>query len=232
MKNIRDIIYSNPEDGIAKQLLRYGCFVLVFAITALSFIAFIFLLQSIFYSSNNEFSNNEIILPIATSTPNTSIIATTTNKKVSGIIPTLITIPTLKIDTKVEKVGINAKGIIASPLSFQTVGWYMFGPRPGDPGVAIMDGHVDNGLGLSGIFTNLNKIKIGSDIYIYGKDKKKLHFIVVSTSTVDYTSRLNDIIYNENPNVPELVLISCVGDWLPKQKTYKERIIVYARLVE
>ncbi len=200
-----------------KQLFINSCFViLLIAATAFSFFIFVATL----YKSLHPPLQKEIP---ASSEPTTTTVA-------SGILPKKLIIPSLDIDTKVENVGITGNGNIGTPSSFNTVAWYKYGPKPGDPGKAILDGHVDNGLGLSGIFLHLSSIKIGADIYLTDAKGSKLHFVVVATSTADYTARL-DSVTEKTPSKSGLLLITCEGNWVSKSRTYDKRVLILADLI-
>ena len=47
-------------------------------------------------------------------------------------LPKTLTIDSLKVKTNVEQVGLDKKGARGTPKNEQQVGWYKFGPRPGD----------------------------------------------------------------------------------------------------
>lgn len=148
-----------------------------------------------------------------------------------AIIPTKLLIPDLEIDAQVEQIGINAKGAISSPSTYKTIGWYKHGPQPGEEGLAILDGHFNNGIGLKGVFYNLSKIEIGDEVFLSDKNQKTLRFVVTSTSTLPSTARLDDI-NAQRKNPYEIVLITCEGEWILSKRTYADRMLVFATLVE
>jgi sortase (surface protein transpeptidase) len=152
-------------------------------------------------------------------------------KAASGFVPDRLRIPSIGIDAHVEKVGINAKGNIGTPSTFETVAWYEYGADPGEVGTAIIDGHVNNGLGLPGVFANLATIGTGADIYVSDQNGRVLHFSVESTSTADYTDRLDRVPALNQVHEPELALITCEGTWVQSKKTYDQRIIILAKLI-
>ncbi len=141
-----------------------------------------------------------------------------------------ISIPSIKVTAGIEKVAVNAKGNISSPTTFQTVGWYTGSAKLGEPGMAIMDGHVNNGLGLSGVFTNLESVAVGDDIYIEQPNTARLHFQVEKVFLLDYSAHLEDITKNQGTD-SQLVLVTCTGDWIASQKTYDKRLVVLARKI-
>src|SRR5689334_11255756 len=70
-------------------------------------------------------------------------------------LPDRIIIPKIGVNAKVEQVGITFKGNMSTPKSFFDVGWYKYGTIPGNLGSAVIDGHVDNGFEMAGVFAGL-----------------------------------------------------------------------------
>jgi sortase A len=144
--------------------------------------------------------------------------------------PSRLTIPTLNIDANVQHVGIAASGNLAVPNNFTDVAWYRNGALPGQDGTAVMDGHVDNGLSLAGVFKHLDSIQKGTDIYVVTGDGTKLHYEVSDIELYPYQDvPMADIVTKSGP--PRLALITCDGAWVQGQRTYDHRLVVYANLV-
>lgn len=145
--------------------------------------------------------------------------------------PVRIRIPALAIDAKVQHVGVNAKGNMAVPSNFTDTAWYEDGPAPGESGSAVIAGHVNNGLGLSGVFENLNDLEVGDDIYVERADGEVVHFIVMSSRVYPYTDAPEEVIFNPAGSA-RLNLITCEGRWVAEDKTYDERLVVFTRLAD
>ena len=143
--------------------------------------------------------------------------------------PARLIISSLNINAAVQDVGVNAAGNMGVPNNFTDVAWYKAGPEPGAPGSAVIDGHVDNGLGLDGVFKHLADIKVGDEIEVDSASGAKLHFAV---------SNISEYPYHEVPTVnifttsgpPTLTLITCEGVWVQSDKTYDHRLVVTATL--
>jgi sortase (surface protein transpeptidase) len=140
--------------------------------------------------------------------------------------PDRLLIPSLSIDAHVQRVGVNAKGLMSAPSNFTDVAWYKNGTIPGKLGSAVIDGHVDNGLGLAGVFKHLGDIQIGDDVYIVTASGAKLHFIVKDIERYPYTGGPVDTIFNAH-DAARLNLITCAGSWVKGGHTYNERLVVY-----
>lgn len=146
-------------------------------------------------------------------------------------VPVRISIPELQVDAAVVRAGITEKGHIGVPASFQDVAWYNGSPLPGNPGISILNGHVDNAVGLPGVFAHLGDISFGSEIYITDADGSVARFAVIATTSLSYTARLSDVLALTDPNSPSIAIITCEGAWIPSEKTYDRRMVVIATRV-
>lgn len=145
--------------------------------------------------------------------------------------PATIRIPRLNIDTKIQQTGLNARGEMGVPTNYTDVAWYKHGTIPGQRGSAVIDGHVDNGLGLAGVFKNLQELKKGDDIYVITKTGRELHFIVEEAVAYPYKSVPLEKLFTRSDDA-RLNLITCGGAWIKSEKTYDERFVVYTRLAD
>lgn len=148
----------------------------------------------------------------------------------SDLLPERLGIPSIEVDTFVEEVGITAQNEMATPKKFSNVGWYRYGTIPGATGSAVIAGHRDNALGLPGPFKKLDQLKTGDEIFIETEDGTELRFVVRETAVYDYRNAPLSKIF-ERSDAAWLTLITCAGQWLPQQKTYDERLVVYAERV-
>ena len=144
--------------------------------------------------------------------------------------PARLSIPSLDIDADIQYVGVNAKGNMGVPSNFKDVAWYKYGTVPGQLGSAVIAGHVDNGLGLAGVFKHLGDIKVGDDVYIETKNGSTLHFKVVEKASYQYQSAPLERIFNRKDDA-YLNLIACEGNWVKNEKTYDQRLVIYTKLV-
>ena len=144
--------------------------------------------------------------------------------------PKQIIIPRIGVEANIEEVGITYKGNMSTPKKVSNTGWYKYGTIPGYIGSAVVDGHVDNGLGLPGVFNDLKNLYIGDDVYIVTKQGDKLHFKVTSVKSYHYDKVPKDTLFNKSDGA-YLNLITCDGKWLPEKGTAERRIVVYTKLV-
>jgi LPXTG-site transpeptidase (sortase) family protein len=146
-----------------------------------------------------------------------------------GDVPVTLSIPALGINAHVQQTGVTKSGAMGTPTNFTDVAWYKYGVAPGQVGSAVIDGHVDNGLSLAGVFKHLGDIKLGDDIYVDSQSGQHLHFVVTDIEVYPYKSAPTDLIFNRTDAV-RLNLITCQGTWVKGDKTYDERLVVFAQL--
>lgn len=143
-----------------------------------------------------------------------------------AIVPARLTIPALGVDAAVEHVGVKVDGSMDTPKSFDDVAWYSLGGKPGGAGSAVFAGHVNNGLGLSGVFADLSLIKKGDYITVADSAKHTKVYRVISVETYNKGASTEALFSTAGPS--QLVLITCDGAWVPAQRTYDRRLVVIA----
>jgi LPXTG-site transpeptidase (sortase) family protein len=151
-------------------------------------------------------------------------VATTT-----AIVPVHLKIPSIGVDASVEQVGKKQDGSMATPASFNDVGWYSLGSKPGEAGNAVIAGHVNNALTKAGVFEHLSDVKVGDYVTVSDQSGKTLIYIV--TETDQYPADQAPAASVFSPTGPsQLVLITCDGSWDASAHSYDKRFVVYARL--
>lgn len=146
-----------------------------------------------------------------------------------GELPKRLRIPSLSINAYVKHVGITADGDMATPGNFVDVGWYKYGTVPGFVGSAVIDGHVDNGLGRLGVFKTLGEIKVGDEVFVDTASSTPLRFVVrevVSYPLADVPAKR---IFTDTTGA-YLNLITCDGVFNKHANDYESRLVVYAVL--
>lgn len=159
--------------------------------------------------------------------PAAAPVATTT---VSSLTPARLQVPALGIDAKVESVGKKSDGSMGTPSTWTAVAWYDLGPKPGEAGNAVIDGHVDNALTTAGVFQHLSDIGLGDVIEVSDAEG---HILRYSVSEVDEYAvngaPTGSIFAASGPS--QLVLITCDGDWDASLHEFDKRLVVVARLM-
>jgi LPXTG-site transpeptidase (sortase) family protein len=142
-------------------------------------------------------------------------------------IPVHLKIPDINVDAEVESVGLTAKGAVDTPLSFTDVAWFNLGPRPGEEGSSVIDGHSGWKKGIQSVFDNLYKIKKGDKIYVTDEKGEIFTFIVTEFRTYSLKDDATDI-FTSSDGKSHLNLITCVGNWNVGQKSPNDRFVVFA----
>jgi LPXTG-site transpeptidase (sortase) family protein len=145
--------------------------------------------------------------------------------------PARLIIPSLEIDAPIEVVERDDQSIMAAPSSVEKVAWYNLGPRPGEPGNAVIAGHLDDVRGRPAVFWSLDELAAGDEIIVRYADKSEIHFEVLEVETYDADAAPMERIFGVDFN-RDLNLITCDGEWNAQSKLYDRRLVVYARRVE
>jgi len=173
-------------------------------------------------------SVSQVTVAVGTSTP---IITPKTEAPKIQTSPSRLIIPALKIDANVQYVGMNDKGNMGTPKGFTDVAWYEPGTTPGEPGSAVMAGHVDNAIALDGVFKHLGDLHVGDDVYVKRNDGTQVHFVVNDVETYPYQETPANLVFGQS-NESHINLISCAGTWMKDLKTYDKRLVVYTTLAK
>ena len=145
-------------------------------------------------------------------------------------IPTYLEIPSIKVAADIEPVGITKTGAMDIPKDPDDVAWYNLGPRPGQKGSAVIDGHLDGENGLTAVFKDLDKIKIGDTVTVKDKGGNPLTFVVTSSRLYDVAADTSEIFTKADGFY--LNLITCAGEWDKKAHDYTKRFVVFTELVK
>lgn len=145
-------------------------------------------------------------------------------------IPTQLTIPDLGVDAPVVEVGRAKDGSIGTPLAdpVNDAGWYGRGPSPGEPGTAIIVGHIDTKTEPA-VFAPLVSAQPGTVIEVARQDGTTARFAVDSVESFPKTAFPAERIFDRLDR-PRLVLVTCGGRWLGGDVGYADNVIVFASL--
>lgn len=170
---------------------------------------------------------------LSLSTPAATSSATSTEATPTPlpVIPVHLVIPSIGVNTLIERVGVQANGELATPTQapWEDVGWYAAGPRPGERGSAVIDGHLDRPGGQPAVFWRLRDLKIGDRALVTDSIGNTLHFQVLQLAWYPpQTAPLQEIFGNQGGFF--LNFITCAGDWIPSQQQTNLRLVVYTIL--
>ena len=145
--------------------------------------------------------------------------------------PVRLVISAIGVDASIESLGILANGNLATPVQhpWDDAGWYNLGPRPGTPGSAIIDGHLDRPGGYPAVFWRLRDLQVGDRVIVVDALGKSFSFHVINITFYPVQELPVQEIFGNNQGL-YLNLITCAGDWIPDQHQTNQRLVVYTAL--
>ncbi len=159
-------------------------------------------------------------------------ITTPTNPNQLDMSHAYLIIPSIHVRAPVEQVGVTSSGNMDVPghNPWEDVGWLREGPQPGQPGSAVMDGHLDRPGGSPAVFWDLNKMHVGDSVMVTDTKQHIATFLVTKIASYPPDNApLNDIFQNNSGSF--LNLITCAGAWIPTEHQTTLRLVVYTKLL-
>jgi hypothetical protein len=145
----------------------------------------------------------------------------------AGAEPTRLTIPAIGVDHPIVAVGRSTDGAMEVPDDVHAIGWYApMGVRPGDPGSAVLAGHVDSRRQGRGAFFDLRSLEVGDDIVV-GTVAGEQRWVVTGRTRYPKAELPVDDLFTVGGG-PRLVLITCGGDFDPSHRSYRDNVVVAA----
>jgi hypothetical protein len=134
------------------------------------------------------------------------------------------------VDTAVDPVGVEPDGQMTIPADVDRVGWYRFGPAPGDDGSAVIAGHVDDRDQGLGAMAPLRDAAVGDEVVVTDAAGTPSRWRVVSREVIQKQALpLDRLFAREGP--PRLTLITCGGPFLAEFGSYRDNVVVVAEPV-
>lgn len=148
-------------------------------------------------------------------------------QQASSSLPLRLKIASLNIDALVEYVGLTSEGAMGVPKGPAEVAWFELGPRPGDKGSAVIDGHSGWKDEIPAVFDDLHKLRAGDKIEIEDEDGESITFVVRESKLYDPNADAADV-FISNDGEAHLNLITCEGVWDTATKSRSKRLVVFA----
>lgn len=145
------------------------------------------------------------------------------------MVPEKISIAAIGVEAKTLHLGITENGEMDVPKTVEDVSWFEPGYKPGENGRAVIAGHVDGPNGPA-VFWDLAELESGDEI-IVESESGRLTFRVYAMESIEVELADVQSIFGYRSS-PELVLITCSGEYDYDNGTREERLIVYSELVE
>ncbi len=143
--------------------------------------------------------------------------------------PASIWINSISTGSELIDLGLNQDGALEVPTDFGIAGWWKGGPRPGDPGPAVITGHLDSTKG-PGVFAKLGRVKPGDEVTVRRNDGVKLTFVVTRIDRYPKRAFPTRTVYGPTDGA-ELRVITCGGGFDRTAASYTSNIVVFAKLV-
>jgi len=143
--------------------------------------------------------------------------------------PARLVVSSIGIDAAVESVGLLGDGTLQPPSDWGIAGWYADGVRPGDPGPAVIEGHVDSRNGPA-VFYRLRDLKVGATMLVHTTAGTTLRFVVDTVREYPKTKFPTAAVYGPTP-LPVLRLVTCTGEFDWQARSYLDNLVVSARMV-
>ncbi len=140
-------------------------------------------------------------------------------------------IPALGVDTIVEEVGLDSKGGMDVPSNDTNVAWFGLGYRPSQTGSAVIAGHYDKVTGDPAVFYDLDRLEPGDQIMVVDETGGEQVFSVQNKTAYLTDQFPTELVFGTSEE-KILNLITCDGTWDSVNKSYSNRLVVSAKLVE
>jgi sortase (surface protein transpeptidase) len=143
--------------------------------------------------------------------------------------PVRLRVPDIDVDAAVIPLGLQPDGALEVPQDFSETGWYTAGPEPGEPGSAVIAGHVDSKRGPA-VFFRLQELRPGAIVEVAGEDGSTMRFSVDRIERHPKDRFPTDMVYGPTDEVA-LRLITCGGTFDRSSGHYRDNVIVFATAV-
>jgi sortase (surface protein transpeptidase) len=145
--------------------------------------------------------------------------------------PVRLAIPAIGVATRLQRLGRAGDGTIEvphGPDKWDVAGWYEDGTRPGDPGSAVILGHVDSRSGPA-VFYRLRELRPGDQVEVDRAGGSRVAFTVQRVE--QYPKRRFPTAEVYYPTLePMLRLVTCGGAFDRSTGHYTDNVIVFASL--
>ena len=148
---------------------------------------------------------------------------------VRGAPPVQLSLPALGIDQRLVGLGVRADQQLDVPQSYDDIGWWSTGPVPGDPGAALMVGHLDSKDGPA-VFSGLPALTKGAVVSVRRADGTRVRFAVTKVQSFPKDDFPDEVVYRTDGR-SSLHLVTCGGAYDPSVG-YRDNVVVFADLIK
>ncbi len=145
------------------------------------------------------------------------------------VTPTSLEIPAIGVNTgELDDLGLTPSGAMDVPEGASTAGWFALSPVPGEAGPSVLAAHV-NYDGVPGVFARLHEMKVGDTTVVRRSDGTPVRFTAYRVERFSKSAFPTADVYG-NTAGPELRLITCGGDFDRAAHSYRDNVVVFARM--
>ena len=139
--------------------------------------------------------------------------------------PASISIPSAAVsDAPIDALPVTGGALPLPPV--HRTGWHMAGPRPGEPGRAVIIGHRDSPDGPA-VFSAVPTLVTGAEIEVTDQDGAVHRYTVTRRARAPKERFPTEAVFGPT-EASELVLVTCSGDFVDGQG-YADNMLVFAR---
>jgi Sortase domain len=140
--------------------------------------------------------------------------------------PVQLIIPAIDVRTRLIRLSLRQSGALQVPDSTDVAGWFDDSPSPGQPGPAIIAGHVDSVTGPA-VFFDLSQLRRGDRVYVRRADGSVVVFTVTEVRMYLKSAFPTALVYGPAPGA-QLRLITCGGTFDYQRRSYLSNVVVFA----
>lgn len=148
---------------------------------------------------------------------------------VRGAPPVQLSVPALGIDQRLVGLRVKADRQLEVPQSYNDIGWWTTGPVPGDPGAALLVGHLDSKDGPA-VFSGLPSLTKGAIVSVRRADGTRVRFAVTKVQSFPKDAFPDELVYRTEGK-SSLHLVTCGGAY-DRSAGYRDNVVVFADLIE
>jgi LPXTG-site transpeptidase (sortase) family protein len=135
-------------------------------------------------------------------------------------------IPSILIDTTLGVSGISNKGEVEVSSDPSVATWFNESVKIGKKGTSVVSGHYGWKDKKVAVFDKLHQLKVGDKVYI--EENNIITSFVVREIKIYSLKDDAKLVFHSDDDKSHLNLITCSGKWDSVNKTYLERLVVFA----
>ena len=142
-------------------------------------------------------------------------------------VPVRVRVGSVDLRMPVVPKGVAKDGQMALPPRPSTLGWYRFGPAPGEAGSTVLAGHVDTRRDGIGPLARLREVDAGAAVTVLLSDGRRVRYRTVSVRSIDKQSRALASVFDRDGR-SRLRIVTCGGEFDRENGGYQENVVLTA----